>query len=73
MILGANIAVGSVTAAFWRASLECAMGAADGTCSEGAIRLFIKQMISVEGLIFWLVIIVGLLIFWRGKQMRAGG
>lgn len=71
MILGANIAVGSITAAFWLASLNCAMGATEGTCREGAVRLFLKQMASGEGLIFWIVIVVGLLVFWKGKRMRA--
>lgn len=71
MILGVNIAVASVTAAFWLASWDCAMNAADAQCTQGAIVMFIKQMASAEGLVFWAFIIVGLLVFWRGKRMRA--
>lgn len=70
MILGANIIVGSVAAAFWRASFDCAMGASDGLCPDGAIALFFQQMASGDGLIIWIAIIVGLLVFWRGKRMR---
>lgn len=71
MILGVNLAVASVTAAFWRASYECAVRGTDGTCPEGAVRLFINQMVSVDGIFYWLVIIVGALVFWRGIRMRS--
>lgn len=71
MILGANMAVGSVTAAFWMASVDCAMKAAEGICTQGALEMFIQKMTSGGGLIFWAVIIVGLLVFWRGRTMRA--
>lgn len=71
MIIGANMAVGSLALAFWRASFECAIAATDGGCAGGAVRQFIELLISADGLIFWTVIIVGLLVFWRGKRMRA--
>jgi len=70
MILGANLAIGSVAAAFYLASFGCAMGAADGTCGQGAMGLFIDLMSSSDGVVFWVVIIVGLLVFWKGKRMR---
>lgn len=65
------MAVGSVTAAFWIASWDCAINAADGICTQGALGVFIQKMTSSDGLIFWAVIIVGLLVFWRGRRMRA--
>lgn len=70
MILGANLAIGSVAAAFYLASFGCAMGAADGTCGQGALGLFIDLMTSGDGVVFWVVIIAGLLVFWKGKRMR---
>ena len=71
MILGANLVVGSVAAAFYLAALGCAMGAADGQCREGTIGLFVELMGSSDSGIFWIVIILGLLVFWQGKRMRA--
>lgn len=71
MILGVNMAVGSATAAFWIASMDCAIKAADGICTQGAVGVFIEKMSSGDGLIFWAVIIAGLLVFWRGRRMRA--
>lgn len=70
MILGANLIVGAVAAAFWLAAFGCAMGAADGKCSRGAGRTFIDLMSSSDGIIFWAVIVVGGLVFWRGKRTR---
>lgn len=71
MILGANIAVAAVAAAFWRASFECALEAAGGTCYDGALGVFVKLMLSGTGLAYWVVMIIGMLVFWRGKRMRA--
>ena len=71
MILGANLVVGAIAAAFWLASLGCAMGAADGQCRQDALELLIDAMGSGSGTIFWVAIIAGLLLFWRGKRMRA--
>lgn len=71
MMLGANIAIGSLVAAFWRASYACAAASPHGTCEEGAVRLFLHLMGSGTGLLFWLVVIAGLVVFWRGKQIRA--
>ena len=71
IILGVNIAVWSVGAAFWRAALECAMVAQGGMCPEGTGGLFIKLMTSPAGLIYWLAVLVGLSVFWWGKRIRA--
>ena len=71
MILGANLVVGAIAAAFWLASLGCAMGVADGKCKQDALELLIDVMGSGSGAIFWVAIIAGLLLFWRGKRMRA--
>jgi len=70
MILGANIAVGSRVAAFWRASYVCASKADGGTCAEGAFRVFLQLLASAEGIVFWIVVMIGLLVFWRGKRIR---
>lgn len=71
MIVGANIAVGAIAAAFWRAAFQCAVEARSGVCTQGGLALFFEMMTSSEGLIYWAVIVVGLLVFWRGKWMRA--
>lgn len=68
MMLGANIMVGSLVAAFWLASLDCA----EGACDDGVMGQFFQRLASVNGLVFWLVIVIGLLIFWRGRRIRAG-
>ena len=71
MILGANLAVASVTAAFWRASFECAVRTGGQRCPDSAVQLFLNEMISAHGIAYWLVIVVGIVIFMRGKRMRA--
>jgi len=71
MILGANLVIGSIAAAFYLAALGCAMGAADGKCSQGAGGTFVQLMGSRDSIVFWVVIIIGLLVFWRGKRIRA--
>ena len=73
MIIGANIAVGSVAAAFWRAAHQCAIEAQDGACAQGGVAMFVELMTSSAGLIYWALIVIGLLVFWRGKRMRADG
>ena len=70
MILGVNIAIASIAAAFWQSAFESATAAAAGA-PEGAVGLFFKLMTSSGGVIYWLAILVGLFVFWRGKQMRA--
>ena len=71
MIVGANIAVGAIAAAFWRAAFQCAVEARGGACTQGGLTLFFGVMTSSEGLVYWAVIAIGLLLFWRGKRMRA--
>ena len=71
MIVGANIAVAAIAAAFWRAALQCAVEARQGGCAQGGVAYFFEMMASAEGVIYWAVVAVGLLIFWRGKRMRA--
>lgn len=70
MILGANIIAASITAAFWRAALDCALGGLYATCTEGAVRLFAQTMTSGQGFIYWAAIVAGAWVFWRGKRMR---
>lgn len=71
MIIGANLVAGSIAIGFYLAALECAMGAIDGNCGHGAMELFAGLMGSSEGSIFWVVIVIGVLVFWKGKRMRS--
>lgn len=73
MIVGANIIVGSLVAAFWRASFECATKAVNGTCAEGVLTLLFALLFSVHGLGYWIAVAVGVGVFWRGKLVRAQG
>lgn len=72
MILGANMVVGSLAAAFWLASFECAINAAGGTCQGGTWGTFTRLMVSEQGLLVWAIVVAGILVFWRGKRMRIG-
>lgn len=72
MILGANIIVGTIAAAFWVSALDCAVAMQGGSCRAVAIQLFFRKMTSVDGLGYWMAIVAGVLVFWRGKQIRAG-
>lgn len=71
IIIGANLMVGAVAIAFYLAAFGCAMGAADGKCGRGSGRAFVDLMSSSDGIIFWVVIVAGFLLFWRGKKIRA--
>lgn len=70
ILLGVNLAVGSLALAFYLASYGCAMGAADGTCKQGAVGLFLVLMRSSGGMVFWLVVAVGALLVWKGWRLR---
>ncbi len=70
MIVGANIAVGSIAVAFWRSALQCAVDARTGGCQEGGVIAFFEMMTSSVGLFYWVVFVFGLFVFWRGKRMR---
>lgn len=70
IILGANIVVGSIAAAFWQASFECAMQTVEGACPDGALTEFGQLLTSMIGLAYWGVVIVGLLVMWWGKRVR---
>lgn len=73
MIFGVNIAVGSLVAAFWRASVDCALEAVDGACEGGVATFFVRLMLSGVGLVYWLVVVLGLLLFWGGRKLRLEG
>ncbi len=70
MILGANLAVGSLAAAFWRAAWQCAVAAPGGDCAHGGAALFVGIMASRAGLVHWAVVALGLWFFRRGRRMR---
>lgn len=71
MILGANLIVGSIAAAFYLASFHCALGEVSGACEQGAVSLFMQLMGSGRGLIYWTLIVIGALLLWRGWKIRA--
>lgn len=71
MIVGTNVVVASLAAAYWRASLECALRATNGHCAEGVMKLFFGLLLSGGGVGHWLAIVAGVLIFWQGKRVRA--
>jgi heme/copper-type cytochrome/quinol oxidase subunit 2 len=70
MIIGANLVVGSIAVGFYLAALGCAMGAPAGDCEQGPLELFFGMMSSAEGLIVWMVVLAGGLVFWKGRKMR---
>ncbi len=67
ILLGLIFTAGSLSVAYWLASLACAMNTAD--CQEKGWDLFIDLMRSEAGLAFWLVFSLGLILlfwgFWR--------
>ena len=73
MIVGVNIIVGTLAAAYWRASFDCALKSTDGTCAEGVMALFFGQLFSGGGVGYWIVMAIGAFVIWRGKQTRARG
>ena len=66
MILGANFIAGAIALAFYFSNVACALSG----CTGGAFAVFADLMTSVPGLVYWLFIIVGALLFWRGQNMR---
>jgi len=32
--------------------------------------VFLQLLASAEGIVFWIVVMIGLLVFWRGKRIR---
>ncbi len=73
ILLGVNLAVGSLALAFYLAFFGCAMGAADGTCKQGASAVFIALMSSSSGIVFWVAVVVGALLVWKGWRLRQQG
>lgn len=71
MILGANLVVGSVAAAVYRAAFECALGATHASCNKGTMAIFLDLMTSGSSIVYWLVIVIGIAVFWHGKRLRA--
>lgn len=72
MIIGANLVVGALAVGFYVAAVGCAVAAADGMCAQGSLGLYAGLMTSKAGLPFWLAIVAGVVLFWRGKRLRAG-
>ena len=69
MIAGANLIAGSFGLVFYFSRTACAL-APDG-CSEGSVALFFDLLFSRDGIPLWILLLIGIIIFWRGKSMRA--
>ncbi len=69
MIAGANLIAGSLGLVFYFSHTACSL-AADG-CSEGTAALFFDLLFSRDGIALWVLMVIGIIIFWRGKRMRA--
>ena len=69
MIAGANLVVGSLGLVFYFANTACSL--AEGGCTSGPFALFFDLLFSRDGIALWVLVVIGSLIFWRGKRMRA--
>lgn len=69
MIIGLVLAIGSLTGAYWIASLGCTVNPAG--CTTDGVTLFIDLMSSKEGLLFWAPAAAGLVFFLMGLRARA--
>lgn len=69
IIIGLVLALGSLTGAYWIASLGCTMNPAG--CTSDGLTLFIDLMTSKEGLLFWAPTAAGLVFFLIGLRARA--
>jgi len=70
MIVGANLTIGAIGVAFYIASVDCAVRAADGICAQGYFEAFMNLMLSGKGIVFWIVLIIGIALFWHGRYVR---
>ena len=66
IIIGVNVAAASLAGAFWHAAFECAHYA----CKQGVLMLFVQILFSGHGMLYWIVVMMGLLLVWRGKVLR---
>lgn len=69
MIIGLVLAIGSLTGAYWIASLGCNLNPAG--CTTDSITLFIDLMTSKEGLLFLAPAAAGLVFFLMGIRARS--
>jgi len=69
MIAGANLVVGSLGIVYYFAHTACSLSP-EG-CTSGPTVLFFDLLISRDGIALWVIMLIGALIFWRGKRMRA--
>ena len=67
MIVGANFVVGAIALGFYFSNMACALA---DSCSGGAFQVYIELMTSLPGLVYWFVMVTGVLLFWRGRSMR---
>lgn len=70
IIVGANLAFGSVGVAAYFAFIDCAVLTTDGMCNDGYFDALFALLGSGRGIIFWLVFIIGIALFWHGCVVR---
>jgi len=69
MIIGANLFAGSIALGVYFATVACLMA---GTgCTSGLLQSYGELMTSAQGILFWIAIVAGVVLFVRGKRMRA--
>ena len=69
MIIGSLLAIGSLTGAYWIASLTCNMHPMG--CTSDYLSLFFNLMTSKEGLLFWAPAAAGIVFFLMGLRARS--
>lgn len=69
MIAGASLVAAAIAGAFYLASLACVMMTTG--CTQDPVSLFFELMFSRDSLMFWFVIVAGLIAFQHGYKMRA--
>lgn len=68
MIIGANLVAGSIGVGVYFANLACVLSARG--CAGGLVAAYADLMGSRDGVAFWVGIVVGVLVFWRGMWLR---
>ena len=68
MIIGANLVAGSIGVGVYFANLACVLSARG--CEGGLMWAYADLMGASDGIVFWLGIVAGVLVFWRGMRMR---
>ena len=68
MIIGANLVAGSIGVGVYFALLACLMSPRG--CAGGLMAAYADLMGSRDGVVFWVGMAAGVLVFWRGMWLR---